>query len=220
MLVEPVEGKTNVFRKVSEEDSFYTRWYSHLNYTRSEYQKIAMQLWYWRGRIAELITTEYPITRYCLDIQGNSLVMVSTFKPGEEETSPYLIDLAIAQEGVQQNRSGNLNTHVSFCDNSLKKPSELWIRWKSNPIALPAFDVDYDKSVGFAEFDMRYRDGQAIELGQITHTNNDCNENFKVVVAKWRETYGNLVKGNRLPVFFDMEQSANVLALASWYSIK
>ena len=31
---------------VSEEDSFYTKWYSHLNYTRSEYQKIAVQLWY------------------------------------------------------------------------------------------------------------------------------------------------------------------------------
>ena len=35
--------------------TFYLKWYSHLNYTRAEYQKIAMQLWYWRDRIVELI---------------------------------------------------------------------------------------------------------------------------------------------------------------------
>ena len=35
--------------------TFYLKWYSHLNYTRAEYQKIAMQLWYWRKRIVELI---------------------------------------------------------------------------------------------------------------------------------------------------------------------
>ena len=64
----------------SEPYSFYTKWYSHLNYTRSEYQKIAIQLWYWRDRIKELISTEYPITKYCLDVQGNSLVLVSTFR--------------------------------------------------------------------------------------------------------------------------------------------
>ena len=38
-----------------EPDDFYLKWYSHLNYTRLEYQKIAMQLWYWRNRIVELI---------------------------------------------------------------------------------------------------------------------------------------------------------------------
>lgn len=84
-----------------KEESFYLRWYSHLNYTKSEYQKIAVQLWYWRDRIQELIVTEYPITRYCLDIQGNSLIMVSTFNKGEEETNPYLIDLAIVQDEIQ-----------------------------------------------------------------------------------------------------------------------
>ena len=34
---------------------FYTQWYSHLNYTRLEYQKLAMQLWYWRDRIKDAI---------------------------------------------------------------------------------------------------------------------------------------------------------------------
>ena len=214
---------------VSEEDSFYTKWYSHLNYTRSEYQKIAVQLWYWRDRIAELITTEYPITKYCLDIQGNSLIMVSTFHAGEEETNPYLIDLTVAQNNVQQNICGNRNTHVSFCDDRLRKPSELWIRWKSNPIALPAFDVYYDEKAGDQWFDFYYRDGTFTEFGQLTHTNSQCNEWFKLVLLKWREDYRNVVHWtdgtedakpldrNRLPVFFDMEQSANVLALASWY---
>lgn len=47
-----------------------------------------------------------------------------------------------------------------------------------------------------------------------------------MVVKEWREQYknavqwkdanGNALDDNRLPVFFDMEQSANVLALASW----
>lgn len=78
------------------DDSFYTKWYSHLNYTRQEYQKIAMQLWYWRDRLWEMIRTEYPISKYCLDIQGNSLIMVQTFKKGDEDKNPYLIDLAIA----------------------------------------------------------------------------------------------------------------------------
>ena len=41
--------------EVSTKKSFYLKWYSHLNYTRAEYQKIAMQLWYWRKRIVELI---------------------------------------------------------------------------------------------------------------------------------------------------------------------
>lgn len=70
-----VEADGKFYRK-SERDSFYTKWYSHLNYTRSEYQKIAMQMWYWRDRVQELITTEYPITKYCLDIRGNSLMLV------------------------------------------------------------------------------------------------------------------------------------------------
>jgi hypothetical protein len=61
-------------------------------------------------------------------------------------------------------------------------------------------------------------------MGQLTHTNNDCNDNFKVVLVDWRNTYGTM-KGigdlkNRLPIFFDMEQSANVLALSSWHQMK
>ena len=90
---------------------FYTKWYSHLNYTRLEYHRIAIQLWYWRDRIYELITHNYPITKYCLDIQGNSLVLVSTFGDGsdyvlgeqddqpnykETESNQYLIDLTVA----------------------------------------------------------------------------------------------------------------------------
>ena len=90
-----------------------------------------------------MITTEYPITKYCIDVQGNSLILVSTFRDGDESSNPYLVDLAIAQNWVQQ-ESGNRNTHVSFCENKLVKPNELWIRWKSNPIAIPAFDVYYD----------------------------------------------------------------------------
>ena len=221
------------------EDNFYIKWYSHLNYTRSEYQKIAMQLWYWRDRIVELITNEYPITKYCLDIQNNSLILVSTFKGSDEESNPYLIDLRIESENVQNNRSGNQNTHVSFCDNKIQLPSELWIRWKSNPLALPAFDVYYDEKTGDGQFDTRFRTGVPAEMGQLTHTNNTCNESFKVVLRKWRESYDKVVHwnngfdwlpdgltqrevdmkmGNRLPVFFDMEQSTNVLALSSWYS--
>ena len=202
----------------TENETFYIKWYSHLNYTRSEYQKIAIQLWYWRDRIVELIQTEYPITKYCLDIQGNSLILVSTFKDGEEETSPYLIELAVAQNEVQQRVSGNHNSNVAFCEDRLRKPSEFWIRWKSNPIALPALDVYYDKGVGDEWFDFYYRENQTVELGQLTHTNNDCNENYKLVLLKWRGAYGNTTPGNRLPVFFDMEQSANVLAMSSWYS--
>ena len=127
----------------------------------------------------------------------------------------------------------------------MKRPSELWIRWKSSPIAIPAFDVYYDLKTGDEQFDLRYRTNASIELGQLTHTNNDCNENFKVVLLKWREKYENLIEWdkrqahmdygnvleeqvniernvpmrNRLPVFFDMEQSANVLALASWFVV-
>ena len=107
---------------------------------------------------------------------------------------------------------------MAFCEDKLRKPSEFWIRWKSNPIAMPAIDALYDKEVGDEWFDFYYRESQTVELGQITHTNNDCNENFKLVLLKWRSAYGNFSEGNRLPVFFDMEQSANVLALASWYS--
>ena len=62
------ESDGNLHLDSDEPYSFYTKWYSHLNYTRSEYQKIAMQLWYWRDRIRELISIEYPMTRYCLDI--------------------------------------------------------------------------------------------------------------------------------------------------------
>ena len=93
ILAVEVDG---TFYRKSEKDSFYTKWYSHLNYTREEYQKIAMQMWYWRDRVEELITTEYPMTKYCLDIRGNSLMLVQTFKEGEEKENPYLIDLAIA----------------------------------------------------------------------------------------------------------------------------
>lgn len=77
--------------------TFYLKWYSHLNYTRVEYQKIAMQLWYWRRRVWELIRNYYRISKYCLDIQGNSLILVDTFKVGDDESNPYLIDLAISQ---------------------------------------------------------------------------------------------------------------------------
>lgn len=153
--------------------------------------------------------------------------MVQTFAKGEEETNPYLIDLSIAQDSLMS-QSGNHNTHVSFCESPLRVPSELWIRWKSNPIALPAFDLKYDEDMGDNWFDFHYRSGQNVEMGQLTHTNSDCNDDFKVVLSKWRELYektvhwrdakGNALDGNRLPVFFDMEQSAHVLVLASWYS--
>jgi hypothetical protein len=73
--------------------------------------------------------------------------LVSTFKENESETNPYLIDIAIAQNDME-NRSGNKNENVAFCSNPLKRPSELWIRWKSSPIALPAFDVLYDNDSG------------------------------------------------------------------------
>ena len=62
-------------------------------------------------------------------------------------------------------------------------------------------------------------------MGQIMHTDSTCNDNFKVVLNNWSEEYiRNRVivdwRDNRLPVFFDMEQSANVLALASWNRVK
>ena len=79
-----------------EVSRFYLDWYSHLNYTRAEYQKIAMQLWYWRDRVKEMIQTEYPITKYCLDVQGNSLILTSTFRQDEFDSNRFLIDLSIA----------------------------------------------------------------------------------------------------------------------------
>lgn len=52
------------------------------------------------------------------------------------------------------------------------------------------------------------------------HTNSTCNDLFKVVLRKWMSEYGRMdCYGNTLPVFFDMEQSANVLALSSWYKM-
>lgn len=96
------------------------------------------------------------------------------------------------------------------------KPSELWIRWKSNPIAIPAFDIEYDIKTSDDEFNKYYRSDGGIQLGQLTYANNDCNENFYLVVKDWISEYKEVVPGNRLPVFFDMEQSANVLACASW----
>lgn len=82
---------------------------------------------------------------------------------------------------------------------------------------MPAFDVYYDEKTGYPQFDRRYRSSTNIEMGQLTHTNNDCNENFKLVLVRWRDAYREMVSGNKLPVFFDMEQSANVVAFASWY---
>ena len=202
---------------------FYLKWYSHLNYTRAEYQKIAMQLWYWRKRICELIQTDYDISKYCLDIKGNSLILMHTFKDEDYEKNPYLIDLAIAQSKLMDNASGNGNTHVPFCESKLVRPNELWVRWKSNPIAIPAFDVNWQEQTGDYEFDYHYRTDDFEEMGQVTHSNNDCNDDFHVVIREWRDQYKNVVRwgeqglnDNRLPVFFDMEQSANVLALASW----
>lgn len=88
----------NESKVIYDEDTFYIKWYSHLNYTRVEYQKIAIQLWYWRDRIVELIRTNYPISKYCLDIQGNSLILVQTFTKEDEDRNPYLIDLMMAQD--------------------------------------------------------------------------------------------------------------------------
>jgi len=205
---------------------FYLKWYSHLNYTRAEYQKIAMQLWYWRKRICELIQTDYDITKYCLDVKGNSLILMHTFHDEDYEKNPYLIDLAITQSKLMDNASGNKNTHVPFCESKLVRPNELWVRWKSNPIAIPAFDVNWQEKTGDYEFDYHYRTDDYEEMGQVTHSNNDCNDDFHVVAREWREQYKNAIHwtdedgleldDNRLPVFFDMEQSANVLALASW----
>ena len=89
-------------------------------------------------------------------------------------------------------------------------------------MAIPAFDVHYDQTTGDSSFDDRFRsdDDAPVEFGQLTHTNSKCNDNFKVVLDKWRETYSRLILDNKFPVFFDMEQSANVLALASWDRIK
>ena len=58
----------SIYMQSDDDQSFYTKWYSHLNWTRAEYQKMALQLWYWRKRVVELIASPYPITKYCLDI--------------------------------------------------------------------------------------------------------------------------------------------------------
>lgn len=144
-----------------------------------------MQLWYWRDRIVELATTEYPIAKYCLDVRGNSLILVSTFRPDEDETNQFLVDLQIQQNLVQDGADSTMrngNAKVSFCDNSLIRPSEMWIRWKSNPIAVPAFDVWYDRETGDAAFDSRYRSQTNVELGQIRHMDKGCNDMFSVVL--------------------------------------
>ena len=140
-------------------------------------------MWYWRDRILELIGNNYPISKYCLDIQGNSLVMVQTFTKEDEDTNTYLIDLMIAQD--RQVTKANRNMYSNVCDNRLVKPSELWIRWKSNPIAVPAFDIEYDVNTTDQQFDKYYRNGSKIQLGQLTYANNDCNENFYLVVKDW-----------------------------------
>ena len=55
-----------------------------------------MQLWYWRSRIRELALNEFPIRKYCLDVQGNSLMMVQTLHGRNKEVDPFLVDLVIA----------------------------------------------------------------------------------------------------------------------------
>ena len=76
----------------------------------------------------------------------------------------------------------------------MKRPSELWIRWKSNPIALPAFDALYDRKTGDYWFDFYHRTSGNTEMGQLTHTNSDCNDNFKVVLLKWIAKYEKTIK--------------------------
>lgn len=151
--------------------------------------------------------------------------MVSTFKQGEFDSNRFLIDLSIAQSKVQSEVNGNLNTHVPFCEDKLVKPNEMWVRWKSNPIAFPAFDIEWNEGTGDVQFDKNFRRGDKVEMGQLTHANNDCNDDFHVVIEDWLAKYGGKVQwerggSNRLPVFFDMEQSANVLALASWHTFQ
>ena len=121
--------------------------------------------------------------------------------------------------------NGNLNIHVPFCEDRLVKPGEMWVRWKSNPIAFPAFDIEWNQKTGDQQFDLNFRKDDDIEMGQLTHANNDCNDDFHVVIEDWLAKYGSKIhweRGgqNRLPVFFDMEQSANVLALASWHTFQ
>lgn len=72
-------------------------------------------------------------------------------------------------------------------------PSEMWVRWKSNPIAIPAFDVWYDEKTGVAPFDDRYRGTSNIEMGQLTHTGSGCTDQFKLVLSRWRERYGRTI---------------------------
>ena len=45
--------------------------------------------------MVELITTNYPIKKYCLDVQGNSLILVSTFNESDLDNNPFLIDLTV-----------------------------------------------------------------------------------------------------------------------------
>lgn len=207
----------SIYWQYAEEDTFYRRWYSHLNYTRAEYQRIALQLWYWRDRVAEVCRGNCPIARYVLDAQGNSIVLVQTLSDQDAERNPYLVDLKVAQDEVEEKVDGNRNLHVPSCVNSLRMPSELWIRWKSNPIGLPAFDVMYDQETGDEWFDQRNRSESAkVEMGQVLHTNSTCNDAFRRVVDDWRGRYSRTIPDNRLPVFFDMEQSGRMLALAAW----
>jgi hypothetical protein len=41
-----------------------------------------------------------------------------------------------------------MNIHVPFCEDRLVKPGEMWVRWKSNPIAFPAFDIEWNQKTG------------------------------------------------------------------------
>lgn len=199
--------------KVDDEDTFYSKWYSHLNYPSSEYQRIAIQLWYWRDRIHDMMTTEKRIDRYCLDQQGNSIILVDLYSSGDDQTNPLLIDLSIEQAKIQDIESGNKNTHVQWCEDELVHPTEIWIRWKSNPIAIPAFDPRYMSGTGDLVIDEKYEPGNG--FGQIQMTSSGINKAFGHIIEKWVQKYGNSIGMDVLPVVFDLQLSANVLLMST-----
>ena len=227
-------GKSSVeVKDLTDYQTFYGRWYAHLGYPDEKLRFIAQQLWYWKDRIEDAATHRYDVTNYTLDIGNNSMFLLDTFKDEEDPKAktPMAITaldraLLTTNDILEMKVNINHNLTAGKCYTLTERPKELWVRWNSEPIAFPAFDIWWDNEAlverGSGDRKILPHDDRFKYFGQIPYKDNNTNDVISDIIERFLDRYvldgtrQNIAIGNKAPIFYSFEQNAGVFLFSAW----
>lgn len=132
------QDDSNSFYYFGKYQSYYQRWYSHLQLTPEFRRKLRLQLQNYYGKIADVTKsrtlsdeTFYDIYAYGLDKNNNSYILYKQYLKENKGNYTSCLTADFQEDGYSQIQAIKKNT-----------PGELWFKLKDHPIGFPAFNLE------------------------------------------------------------------------------